>query len=249
MSAQVEFALSSHPGLVRADNEDAVGVDPDLGLAVLADGLGGHNAGEVASSMAVSRLLALARSDWMAAVDANAVPDIEVILSRRLAEINDAIVATAQVATNAGMATTIVLAWRVADQWWICHAGDSRAYRFGNGTLLPLTRDHSYMQELVDAGVVASGEMRHLPGKNLITRALGVSRQVEADISQVEVPLPDWLLLCSDGLHGMLSDADIAAELAAALPDACRAAQRLVDRANAAGGQDNCSVILLRARA
>jgi protein phosphatase len=104
------------------------------------------------------------------------------------------------------------------------------------------------LQDLVAAGVITTDEARTTPGKNLVTRALGGGRHAAAEIAPIEVLESDWLLLCSDGLNDMLTDAAIAAELTATLPDANRAAERLIDRANAAGGLDNCSVVVLRAR-
>ena len=247
MAAVMHSALCSHPGMVRDMNEDAVGVDDEVGLAVLADGLGGYNAGEVAAAIAVSRTLAGLQDDWKRSAEEEEPSEPDELLTRRLQLINAEIVnASIDRPENRGMATTIVVAWLLGDSLWIAHAGDSRAYRFRANVLEPLTRDHSYVQDLIEAGILAAEHARQFPEKNLVTRALGAKSYVEPEISRFALGDGDWLLLCSDGLTEMVTDSDIAAELANALPDAGRAAQRLIDKANAAGGNDNISVILLR---
>ncbi|MGE5158495.1 MAG: PP2C family protein-serine/threonine phosphatase [Gemmatimonas sp.] len=248
MAASIEFALCTHAGLVRPLNEDAIGLDPALGLAVLADGLGGYNAGEVASTMAVSCVLTQLTDDLATARAAGTELDVARAMSQRLVEMNSTIFrAATSSSAYEGMATTIVLAWLLEGRLWIAHAGDSRAYRFRDGVLEQLTRDHSFSQELLDAGMVTEEEARMLPAKNLVTRALGAAADLEPEVHEHPVQPNDWLMLCSDGLTEMVSHAEIGAALFAALPDSQRAAQRLVDLANAAGGRDNTSVLLLRA--
>jgi len=247
MTQNVEFALCSHPGLVRPLNEDAIGFDPELGLAVLADGLGGYNAGEVASTMAVSSLLVQLADDLANARAAGVELNVKHALSQRLIEMNAAIFrAATSSSAYEGMATTVVVAWILEGRLWVAHTGDSRGYRFRDGVLEQLTRDHSFSQELLDAGMVTEEEARQLPAKNLVTRALGAAADVEPEVHEHPLGPADWLLLCSDGLTEMVSPSEIGAALFAALPDAQRAAQRLVDLANAAGGRDNTSVMLLR---
>ena len=239
--------MCSHPGLVRPLNEDAIGLDPELGLAVLADGLGGYNAGEVASTMAVSCLLTQLTDDLAAARAAGVELDVARALSQRLVEMNSTIFRAATTSSAyEGMATTVVIVWLLAGRLWVAHTGDSRAYRFRDGVLEQLTRDHSFSQELLDAGMVTEEEARLLPAKNLVTRALGAAADVEPEVHEYPINANDWLMLCSDGLTEMVSHAEIGAALFAALPDSQRAAQRLVDLANAAGGRDNTSVVLLR---
>jgi len=248
MAASIEFALCSHPGLVRPLNEDAIGLDPELGLAVLADGLGGYNAGEVASTMAVSSLLTQLTDDLAAARATGVDLDAGRALSQRLVEMNATIFRSATSSSAyEGMATTVVVVWVLEGRLWVAHAGDSRAYRFRDGVLEQLTRDHSFSQELLDAGMVTEEEARLLPAKNLVTRALGAAADVEPEVHEYPIQSSDWLMLCSDGLTEMVSHAEIGAALFAALPDSQRAAQRLVDLANAAGGRDNTSIVLVRA--
>jgi protein phosphatase len=247
MNFALEYALVSHPGQVRPLNEDAIGARPDIGLFVLGDGLGGYNAGEIASTMAVSSLLSKLAGDYEYA-QASGVPfDPRRALAERMIEMNGVITrAAANSAAFEGMATTIVIAWIINDRLWVAHAGDSRLYRFREGVLEGMTRDHSFSQELLDAGMVTEEEARLLPAKNLVTRALGAGGDVDPEVNEYPLRVGDVLMMCSDGLTEMIDDAEIASAIFASVPDVQRAAQRLVDLANAAGGRDNVSVIVVR---
>jgi protein phosphatase len=144
------------------------------------------------------------------------------------------------------MATTLVIAWFLGQRLWIAHTGDSRLYRYRGGQLEQLTRDHSFSQELLDAGMVTEEEARLLPAKNLVTRALGASSDIEPEIQDVEVEPGDLVLLCSDGLTEMVGTYEIAGLLSIGEDDTHEMARRLVDLANESGGRDNISVILVR---
>jgi protein phosphatase len=144
------------------------------------------------------------------------------------------------------MATTVVVAWLLGDRLWVAHTGDSRLYRLRDGELVQLTRDHSFSQELLDAGMVTEDEARLLPAKNLVTRALGASPDIEPEIHDYDVRAGDVLLLCSDGLTEMVAHAEIGNLVRGLLPDITEAARRLVDAANQAGGRDNTSVVLVQ---
>ena len=243
----LEYALVSHPGQIRPLNEDAIGARPDLGLFVLCDGLGGYNAGEIASTMAVSSLLSSLPGDYASAQAAGTPFDARRTLSERLIEVNGLIArAAAESAAFEGMATTVVAAWILGDRLWVAHAGDSRLYRFREGVLEGLTRDHSFSQELLDAGMVTEEEARVLPAKNLVTRALGAAGDVEPEVNDFPLRVGDVLMMCSDGLTEMIDDVQIAGAIFASVPDVQRAGQRLVDLANAAGGRDNVSVVVVR---
>ncbi len=243
----LEYALVSHPGQVRPLNEDALGARPDLGLFILCDGLGGYNAGEIAATMAVSSLLSSLAGDYEQAQAAGADFDPGRALAGRMIAMNTVIArAAANSAAFEGMATTVVVAWVLGDRLWVAHAGDSRLYRFREGVLEGLTRDHSFSQELLDAGMVTEEEARVLPAKNLVTRALGASGEVEPEVHEYPLRVGDVLMMCSDGLTEMVDDVQIAGAIFASVPDVQRAAQRLVDLANAAGGRDNVSVIVVR---
>lgn len=247
MTFKLDFALKTHAGLVRPLNEDAIGADPSCGLFVLADGLGGYNAGEVASVMAISAVLdrlsaALATSK---AGEVPFAPD-EAIYDT-VGEINATIYnAALNSAAFEGMATTLVIAWFLGTRLWIAHTGDSRLYRFRNDRLEQMTRDHSFSQELLDAGMVTEEEARLLPAKNLVTRALGAAADIEPEIHDVDVQDGDLLLLCSDGLTEMVGTYEIAGLLSIGEDDTHETARRLIDLANESGGRDNISVVLIR---
>jgi protein phosphatase len=244
----LRYALKSHPGKVRPLNEDAVGAHPCIGLFVLCDGLGGYNAGEIAATMAVSSLLA-GLDDALAlahAGDSGFQP--EQALAQALVSRNESIHrAASHSSMYEGMATTAVVAWFLGDRLWTAHAGDSRMYRWRHNELLQITRDHSFSQELLDAGMITEDEARQLPAKNLVTRAIGASPELQPEINQHAIVPGDQYLLCSDGLTEMIEDSLIAAILAGADANLALAAQRLVDAAIVAGGRDNCSVVLVRA--
>jgi PPM family protein phosphatase len=243
----LEYALVSHPGQVRPLNEDAIGARPDLGLFVLCDGLGGYNAGEIAATMAVSSLISKLAADCEQAQAAGVAFDAHKTMAGRMIEMNGVIShAAANSSAFEGMATTIVAAWILGDRLWVAHAGDSRLYRFREGVLEGLTRDHSFSQELLDAGMVTEEEAKVLPAKNLVTRALGAAEHVEPEVHDYPLRVGDVLMLCSDGLTEMVDDTQIARAIFASVPDVQRAAQRLVDMANAAGGRDNVSVVVIR---
>ncbi len=244
----LRFALKSHPGKVRPLNEDAVGADPNIGLFVLADGLGGYNAGEVASTMAVSSLLSgLGAELQRAHASEDASFDPARALRDALVKMNDEIFRAALHSTMyEGMATTAVVAWFLGGRLWVAHAGDSRLYRFRAGALRQITRDHSFSQELLDAGMISEEEARVLPAKNLVTRAVGASPTLEPEVHDYDLEAGDIILMCSDGLTEMVNNAEIGSMVDADQRDIAQAARRLVDNANKAGGRDNCSVILVR---
>ena len=247
MSFSLDFALKTHAGLVRPLNEDALGADPACGLFVLADGLGGYNAGEVASVMAISSVLDRLSSALGESRDEESAFTPDDAIYDTVAEINATIYnAALNSAAFEGMATTLVIAWFLGDRLWVAHTGDSRLYRFRAGELEQLTRDHSFSQELLDAGMVTEEEARLLPAKNLVTRALGASADIEPEIQDVDVQTGDLLMLCSDGLTEMVGPFEIAGLLSISEDDMHETARRLVDLANESGGRDNISVILVQ---
>ena len=247
MSFSLDFALKTHPGLVRPLNEDAIGADPSCGLFVLADGLGGYNAGEVASVMAISSVLErLASAIDKFDEDEGAFTPDEAIYDT-VTDINASIYNAALNSTAfEGMATTLVIGWFLGGRLWVAHTGDSRLYRYRDSMLEQLTRDHSFSQELLDAGMVTEEEARSLPAKNLVTRALGASADIEPEIHNVDVLAGDIILLCSDGLTEMVGSYEIEGLLSINEDDMHETARRLVDLANESGGRDNISVIVVR---
>lgn len=250
----LEIAVRTDPGLIRSHNEDAIFADPTLGIAVLADGMGGYNAGEVASGMATtllasnfSRLLPAVFPQGARASDGALV---EQHIVSEIAAANSAIFNAAQSQPQyAGMGTTLVLAWFYDNRLSIAHVGDSRLYRLREGSLEQLTRDHSLLQEQLDGGMITAEEARFSQNKNLVTRALGVESSVEIEIHDHEVKPGDILMLCSDGLNDMVEDDELALTLQRLSGNLALAAEQLVELANDHGGRDNVSVILVRAKA
>lgn len=240
------FALTD-TGRVRGHNEDAVFAQPGQGLAILADGMGGYNAGEVAAGMAVTLLAdSLARLDLAAL----AATQLEVCLRDAIQAANQAIYAAAAGQPQyAGMGTTLVLGVLHAGRLWLAHVGDSRAYRWRQGELARLTRDHSLLQAQIDSGLLSEAEARHAHNRNLVTRALGVEAVVEPELNGYDVEVGDIYLFCSDGLTDMVEEEDIALTLATLGVNLPLAGTQLVQMANDNGGCDNVSVILVKVKA
>jgi serine/threonine protein phosphatase PrpC len=229
-------------GRVREHNEDAIAWDAEGGWAVLADGMGGHHAGEVASAIAVEVI-----SERLKAEHAETAADEALALQAAVVQANHTIHQQAQSPHQQTMQTmgTTVVAVRLQGHTLYCaHVGDSRLYRLRGGELEQLTRDHSLVQELVEEGMIDAEQARTSAQKNVITRALGLEPTVEVAMSEERMCGEDCYLLCSDGLSDRLRDEEIAALLAGeALPEV---AQGLIDAANARGGEDNISVIVIR---
>lgn len=241
----MEVVSRTNKGLVRSINEDSIAILPDLGLAILADGMGGYDAGEVASQLAVENI---ARGLIMMVQD----PQVEsgyLELETVVGNANRAIFRAIEEKRGVeGMATTVVLAVFTQQRVLFAHLGDSRLYRFMDNNLEQLTNDHSIVQELVDQGMFFSIREAMEAGvpNNVLTRGLGVEREIRLDIGETELDLNDIFLLCSDGLSNMVSDARIASILAEDHNDLEQAANRLIAEALDAGGLDNVSLVLAR---
>jgi protein phosphatase len=246
VSLTLELQAAVDAGRARSNNEDSVAIDPDASLAVLADGMGGYNAGEVASNMATSFIQSeLGR--WLTEASVQATDqDVRRAMDICVDNANRAIFNAAN--TNpqyAGMGTTLVVAVFREERLMVGHVGDSRAYRLRAGRLQQITRDHSLLQEQIDAGLISPEQAAFSANKNLVTRAVGVEDTVLLETHQHEVMAGDLYLLCSDGLSDMLSD-DSIAQLLQAHESLDMACQALIDAANDAGGKDNISVVLVR---
>jgi protein phosphatase len=234
-------------GRVRTNNEDALYFDEGLGVMVLADGMGGYNAGEVASSMAVAFVgNELAR--WMVEARHRLSPThISHGIRWCVDRANNSIVNAASNNQHYfGMGTTVVVGVFFEDSLILGHVGDSRCYRLRAGELTQLTRDHSLLQEQIDAGFLTVEQAMTAPGKNLLTRALGADGPIQVELREHQVLDGDVYLMCSDGLTDMLSDQMISSTLQMYefLPEM---ATELVNRANLAGGRDNIAVLLAKA--
>lgn len=250
---KLEFAAKTDKGLVRAQNEDALALSPRCGFAVLADGMGGYNAGEVASSIACTVVRDTLEECLIQLEQAgfNGLPNRGKYLQQLVAEsihcANAAIIDAAQKEPQCrGMGTTLVVALFQAECLVIGHVGDSRVYRWRDGRLEQITRDHSLLQEQIDAGLMEPDLARFSSNKNLVTRAVGVDEGLEVETHEHVVQPGDIYLLCSDGLSDMLASEDITAILAASQGMLDHACEALVHHANSRGGHDNISVILIR---
>ena len=241
-----DFSSATDTGRARSNNEDAVTFDSLLGLAILADGMGGYNAGEVASQMA-THIVTDEFGRWLRAqLDAPSLSETRRALENSVENANRAIFDRANTNPNcAGMGTTLVVAHFRDGQMLLGHVGDSRAYRLRSGRLQQLTKDHSLLQEQLDAGMITPEQALYATHKNLVTRAVGVEDTVLLELSVHELQAGDVLLMCSDGLSDMLDDNEIAF-LVGGQPGLPQAAQALIAAANQAGGRDNISVILVR---
>lgn len=235
------------PGRVRSHNEDALAFDAGLGLCVLADGMGGAQAGELASGMAVAALQS-ALTLWLSRASPQGGAEVlRQTMREAVARANQAILQESCThAEHAGMGTTLVLAVFTGDSLQLGHIGDSRCYRWRQGVLHQLTKDHSYVQARMDAGLLTPAQAARSTKRHLVTRALGVMPQVELELHAHPVEAGDVYLMCSDGLSDMLDSVELAGILASTEPLA-RKVRRLVDEANARGGRDNITVLLARA--
>ncbi|OFZ67052.1 MAG: protein phosphatase [Betaproteobacteria bacterium RBG_16_56_24] len=246
------MASQTDPGMVRSHNEDSVAYEPACGLVVLADGMGGYNAGEVASGIAVSvvateishRLQSASPADRDdASGDELAVSLLRDYIQKANASIYHASQSQPQ---YSGMGTTIVSGLFYDNRVAVAHIGDSRMYRLRGETLEAITRDHSLLQEQIDGGIISVADARLSKNKNLVTRAVGIDAEVVAEVHMHDVLVGDVYLLCSDGLNDMVEDDDIQSTLYAMQGNLPLAAGQLVQMANDNGGRDNISVILVR---
>lgn len=243
-----DYASLTDVGRQRANNEDAVMVDAEHGLIVLADGMGGYNAGEVASAMAVDWVVRELRQWLSTSAQRASTRDVRRAMEICVDLANREIFEAAHThPAYAGMGTTLVMALARGDTLLVGHVGDSRLYRWRAGALEQITRDHSLLQEQLDIGLITPEEAEHSGNRNLVTRALGVEDTVLLDVRELAILPGDAYLLCSDGLNDMLSDADIAEILAGDQPLE-RSAVRLVGEANERGGRDNVTVALMQTR-
>ncbi len=250
LRGKIEFADMSDTGMVREHNEDAIGSIADMGLMVLADGMGGYNAGEVASGIAVQTITDLAAEGAMREERNEIDPHTglmrqTIVLRDAVARSNKIIYQTAQSQTHCeGMGTTLVASMFYDNKISIAHVGDSRAYRLRNEKLEQLTMDHSLLQELVDRGFYSEEEAQRSTNRNYVTRALGVEPTVEVEVQEYEVLPEDIYLLCSDGLPDMVEDEDIHLTISTFNASLDVVGQQLVQLANEHGGRDNVSVML-----
>jgi protein phosphatase len=249
----IEAYGRSDVGRRRKVNEDSFLVAPEASLYAVCDGMGGHNAGEVASRMAIETLQAFVGKSavekeitWPWGLDAGLSFDA----NRLKTAIRLANSRVFQAADNreelTGMGTTVVATVVTGSVMTIGSAGDSRCYLLRSGELKQLTRDDSWVSAALGEGILNSDDVEHHPLRNVITKAVGARDTIDLDLVEHHLQGGDLLMLCSDGLHGMINDAEIHRQLTAAPSTLEAASARLVDAANEAGGRDNVTVVLLR---
>ncbi len=228
----MKAAGKTDKGKVRELNEDTFGYQDNL--FVVADGMGGHQAGEVASAIAVETILKV-----------DLTGEIEIALQKALAAANQAILQKAENNNDLnGMGTTVAILYLDKDRAYVTHIGDSRVYYLSGNNLKQLTSDHSLVYELVKTGEITVEEAKSHPQRNILTRALGSNENLEAEIIEVEVSQGDKFLICSDGLTNSLSEALIK-ELMARGDDPENIVSQMISSANELGGADNITVILV----
>ena len=252
LKGKIAMAGQTDVGSVREHNEDAISHNDSLGLAVLADGMGGHRGGEVASAIAVSTIIERLKKKLKKISPGETDEDTGYSLESMA--IHDAITeANAKVYSAScentqykGMGTTIVVVLFYDNRFTVAHVGDSRLYRLRDGELEQLTRDHSLMQELIDRGFYTPEQAKKSLNKNLVTRAVGIDEHVMIDIQEDVAMVDDIYLLCSDGVTDLIDDDLIRETLKKCGEDLDKAAAELIREANEHGGKDNISAILAR---
>jgi len=233
----VKAALWTDVGKVRRQNEDAAWFDAKRGVFAVADGMGGHLAGEVASGIAIDAVKEMAENHAIASIS---------VMKETVMCAHERIVAHAKENPACeGMGTTLSVMWRGGHYMYIAHVGDSRIYRFRNGELEQITQDHSLVEELVRARIITREEARTHPRRNIITRALGTQGENLPDLLAADMKKGDLWLLCTDGLSGMISEEEIARVLKSGATLDMMAGS-LIQKALDAGGRDNVTLVLCR---
>lgn len=249
----LRWAVRTDPGLRRSSNEDSYCTRADLGLFVVADGMGGHVAGEVASRMAVESIQNFIQEtagadknrtwpfpfDPAISVEANRLKAAFRLANRQIAN------ASADAADLRGMATTASAVLTGRNSACVAHVGDSRVYAMRGGTLEQITQDHSWVEEQVRAGTMTESAARQHPWRNVVTRALSGGADPEVDVTERPLQTRERLLLCSDGLSGVVQGEDIARILGDMSLDLQVVCDRLIEAANAGGGPDNITALVI----
>jgi len=252
LKGKIRYCEFTHTGRVREHNEDAAAADLELGLMVLADGMGGYNAGEVASALAIKTVADMVKNgleqDSRSLVDdSSGLMRQSIVLRNAVMRANKIIWQTAQTQPQCrGMGTTIAACLFHDNRVSIAHVGDSRVYRLRNNRFEQLTLDHSLLQELVDRGFFSHEEAMRSANRNYVTRALGVEAVVEVEVQEESVRKGDVYLICSDGLSDMVEDEDIHLTISTFSANLKTAGEQLIQLANANGGRDNVSVCLIQ---
>jgi protein phosphatase len=249
----ITSCAQSDRGRTRSVNEDYYLVDPDGSFFVVADGMGGHGNGEVASRVAVQAMAkhlgdkAPTARPWSTSAARTDRNRARLLTAVRVAN-REVLAEVEKDGALAGMGATLVALLLDGESALIAHVGDSRAYRLRDGELEKLTEDHTWVHEQVSAGLLSEDEARLHPFRSVVTRAVGGAENVEVDVDRVDLQPGDLVLLCSDGLNAVLSDEEIAQHMARQL-SLEELSLQLVESANEGGGPDNITVVLLKVAA
>jgi len=231
---------NTHKGLVRHNNEDAYGIYPDLSLYIVADGLGGHAGGEVASRIAVEAI-----KECIASTD-NGSLKIKNSVITAIKEANIKIILEAGKEKNLhGMGTTVAVVMKGDDTAIVAHVGDSRVYLVRGDVITRITKDHTVVEEYVRLGLLTPQDAFYHPSKHMLSRALGTSNDVDVDITEIQFQAGDTLILCTDGLTNMVSDKEISNIILELSPSPEKITDELIALANKNGGIDNITVITI----
>lgn len=250
---QVEVASATDAGAVRTHNEDSIAADNELGLLVLADGMGGYKSGDVASSIATGLVIDYLRRS-LSEIEPSPIRSAglsaeSLAVKTTVEKINLAIYKTAQIDNKyTGMGTTIVLILFHQGLATIAHVGDSRLYRLREGHLELMTHDHSLLQQQVEMGLISSEDAKVSHNRNLVSRALGVDAEINVEVSEHEVHPDDIYLLCSDGLNDMVDDTDIELAVRELRANLSLTTRQLIQMAIDNGGHDNVSVLVAKVK-
>jgi len=250
---KIRYAAASDPGRVRKNNEDAFLADPAVGIFAVADGMGGHAAGEIASRLALNTLQGVLTRDRAGQKSAFS-PDQTAVLSTLSSLLVNGIRSANQTVFRSsqekeeyrGMGTTVVAVYFGDSSAAVAHVGDSRLYRVRDRKIEQITADHSVVWEQYREGLLSKEALSSSPLKNIVTRALGMQQTVDGDVQELEVEKGDQLLLCTDGLSDLVGDEELLGILGEASGDLDRACSRLVHLANQRGGKDNITVLVIQ---
>lgn len=233
---------NTHTGRVRKNNEDAYGIYPDLSLFIVADGLGGHAGGEVASRLAVETI----KDGLVSSESFRSSVEITDRIIEAIKGANNRIIQRASIMYDLkGMGTTIVVAKFEEYKALIAHVGDSRMYLIRENNITQVTRDHTVVEEYVRLGLLTLQDALYHPNRHMLSRALGISNDIEIDVTDIQIAEGDTFILCTDGLTNMLSEKEILSAITELRPSPEKITDRLITLANNHGGIDNITVITI----
>ncbi len=240
----IQVGFKTDKGRVRERNEDSLFVMPREDIYIIADGVGGQNSGQIASSMAVTNIADYIKNNPLTGLETET--DLKNYFLTCMITVNDLIYSTARATSeNIGMATTVVLLYLVGDNGYFINIGDSRAYICREGMISQVTEDHSYVNELVKGGSITKEEAELHPRKNMITRALGGEQNILPDFYWLKTKKEDIIILCTDGLYGEVTK-DEMCSMALTSCSMSELSTNLVHRANQNGGNDNITIICIK---